>query len=60
MKYKDLNITELKQICKERKIPLMGKKSDLFNRLTRWVQLSDLNFNIIYWSAKDKFIHVLY
>ena len=28
--------------------------------LTRWVQLNDLNFNIIYWSAKDKFVHVLY
>ena len=28
--------------------------------VTRWVQLNDLNFNIIYWSAKDKFVHVLY
>jgi hypothetical protein len=27
---------------------------------TRWVQLNDLNFNIIYWSAKDKFVHELY
>ena len=32
----------------------------LDNTLTRWVQLNDLNFNIIYWSAKDKFVHVLY
>ena len=27
--------------------------------LTRWVQLSNLYFDVIYWSIKDKFIHVL-
>ena len=27
--------------------------------LTRWVKLDYLNFNIIYWSVKDKFIDKL-
>jgi len=27
--------------------------------LTRWVKLSDLNFDIINWSVKDKFIDIL-
>jgi hypothetical protein len=28
-------------------------------QVTRWVKLNDLNFDIIYWSVKDKFIDIL-
>ena len=28
--------------------------------LTRWVKLNDLNFDIINWSVKDKFIDILH
>ena len=27
---------------------------------TRWVKLNDLNFDIINWSVKDKFIDILH
>ena len=30
------------------------------NILTRWVKLNDLNFDIINWSVKDKFIDILH
>ena len=30
------------------------------NSLTRWVKLNDLNFDIINWSVKDKFIDILH
>ena len=29
-------------------------------RLTRWVKLNNLNFDIINWSVKDKFIDILH
>ena len=29
-------------------------------KLTRWVKLNDLNFDIINWSVKDKFIDILH
>ena len=29
-------------------------------QLTRWVKLNDLNFDIINWSVKDKFIDILH
>ena len=28
--------------------------------ITRWVKLNDLNFDIINWSVKDKFIDILH
>ena len=28
--------------------------------ITRWVKLNDLNFDIINWSFKDKFIDILH
>lgn len=31
-----------------------------FIKLTRWVKLNDLNFDIINWSVKDKFIDILH
>lgn len=30
------------------------------NYITRWVKLNDLNFDIINWSVKDKFIDILH
>jgi hypothetical protein len=37
-----------------------GRKKDMKTiTLTRWVKLDYLNFNIIYWSVKDKFIDKL-
>ena len=29
-------------------------------KITRWVKLNDLNFDIINWSVKDKFIDILH
>ena len=29
-------------------------------KLTRWVKLNNLNFDIINWSVKDKFIDILH
>ena len=34
--------------------------SGIFILLTRWVKLNDLNFDIINWSVKDKFIDILH
>ena len=35
------------------------KREYLFE-ITRWVKLNDLNFDIINWSVKDKFIDILH
>ena len=32
----------------------------IFIYITRWVKLNDLNFDIINWSVKDKFIDILH
>ena len=40
-------------------LELAEKLSDIIN-LTRWVKLNDLNFDIINWSVKDKFIDILH
>jgi hypothetical protein len=37
-----------------------AKYNDGFLILTRWVKLNDLNFDIINWSVKDKFIDILH
>ena len=36
------------------------KKDTLIIKLTRWVKLNNLNFDIINWSVKDKFIDILH
>lgn len=36
------------------------EKIIVINNLTRWVKLNDLNFDIINWSVKDKFIDILH
>jgi hypothetical protein len=37
-----------------------NKEKAKFNTFTRWVKLNNLNFDIINWSVKDKFIDILH
>ena len=41
--------------------PLLFKITSIgLLNITRWVKLNDLNFDIINWSVKDKFIDILH
>lgn len=58
----------MKYILKKSKYLVLKIKLYFFNlnmfkqiiNKTRWVKLNDLNFDIINWSVKDKFIDILH
>ena len=52
-----LRSPEVSGLCKRMLLP-SGLMCKLIT-FTRWVQLNDLNFNIVYWSVEDKFIDIL-
>ena len=41
-------------------MPMAQCTQDNKTNITRWVKLNDLNFDIINWSVKDKFIDILH